>query len=146
MRTVFRGAAARVNLIVGPMVALIGIAAGLAAIILSVALGTAWFLLLFLPALMGTGAGAFLFWAARRARMEIDAEGFRWSAFAGSEQSVRWEQLHRLLPPPPGRPRTVAIAQLGDGRQVAVEAVWRGPRRSPGSTAPLTMQRCRTLC
>ena len=124
MITTIRSATARVNLVVGPMVVLIGIAAGIAAIILSIVMGTAWFLMLLMPALLGIGGGLFILWTTRRARLEIDADGFTWCGFVGAEQTLRWEQVHQLLPPPPASRRTVTIAQLRDGSQVEVRALW----------------------
>ncbi len=127
MITTIRSATARVNLVVGPMVVLIGIAAGIAAIILSIVMETAWFLMLLMPALLGIGGGLFILWTTRRARLEIDADGFTWCGFIGAAQSLRWEEVHRLLPPPTGSPRTVVIAQLHDGRRVEVRTLWNSP-------------------
>lgn len=128
MHTTLRSAASRVNLVVGPMVLLIGLGAAVTAVILSIVMQTAWFLMLFIPAVLGIAGGLLILWLARRARLEIDAEGFRWCGFAGPERSVRWEELHQLLPPPAGRPRIVAVAQLRDGGQVEIEAVWQTTR------------------
>jgi hypothetical protein len=122
-----RAASSRVNLVVGPMVLLIGLAAVLAAIILSAALGTAWFLMLLIPAALAIGGGQFILRGARRSRLQIDADGFTWCGFVGAEQTLRWEQVHQLLPPPPASRRTVTIAQLRDGRQVEVQALWEPP-------------------
>lgn len=127
MQTTIRSAASRVNVVVGPMVLLIGIGAAVTAVILSIVMQTAWFLMLFLPALLAIGGGLFILWMARRARLEIDSVGFTWCGLLGSAHSVRWDELHQLLPPPPGRPRTVVIAQLRDGRQVEVQAIWEPP-------------------
>jgi hypothetical protein len=125
--TVLRSAASRVNHVVGPMVVLIGIAAAIAAVVLSLALGTAWFLLLLLPAALGIGGGLFVLLIARRARLQIDAEGFTWCGWLGAEQSLRWEQVRELLPPRPGDAQLVAVARLHDGREVPVRAVWNSP-------------------
>lgn len=119
-----RSAASRVNFVVGPLVVLIGLGAALTAVILPFVLGTAWFLMLLLPALLGIGAGLFILWMARRARLQIDARGFTWCGFVGAEHSLRWEELDRLLPPGESSSRVVAVAQLRDGRQLEVEALW----------------------
>lgn len=127
MQTVIRSAGARVNFVVGPMVVLIGVAALLAGVVLSVVMETAWFMMFLLPAAMGIGAGLFLLRGARRSRLQIDPEGFTWCGFVGAEQSLRWQEIHQLLPPPPTSRRVVAIAQLRDGRQVEVRALWESP-------------------
>ena len=79
-------AAARVNVVVGPMVMLIGLAAGSAAAVLAVVMEAPAFLALFIPAAMGIGAGLFLVWGARRARLEIRPDGFTWCGFLGAAQ------------------------------------------------------------
>lgn len=127
-----RSAGAQVNLVVGPMVILIGVAAVLAAIVLSLMLETAWFLMLLIPAALAIGGGLFILRGARRSRLHIDEHGFTWCGFVGAEQALRWEQVHQLLPPPPASRRTVTIAQLRDGRQVEVQALWESPT-SPAS-------------
>lgn len=127
MPLTIRAASSWINLVVGPMVLLIGLAGGLAAIILSAVLGTAWFLMLLIPAAMAIGGGLFILRGARRSRLQIDADGFTWCGVVGAEQTLRWEQVHRLLPPPPANRRTVTIAQLRDGRQIEVRALWESP-------------------
>ena len=127
MHAVIRSAGAQINLVVGPMVALIGVAALLTGVVLSIVLETAWFLMFLIPAAMGLGAGLLLLRGARRSRLQIDPEGFTWCGFAGAEQSLRWQEIHQLLPPPPASRRVVAIAQLRDGRQVEVRALWESP-------------------
>ena len=127
VQAVIRSAGAQVNLVVGPMVALIGVAALLAGVVLSIVLETAWFLMFLIPAAMGIGAGLLLLRGARRSRLQIDPEGVTWCGFAGAEQSLRWQEIHQLLPPPPASRRVVAIAQLRDGRQVEVRALWESP-------------------
>ncbi|WP_243733760.1 hypothetical protein [Brachybacterium sp. AG952] len=122
-----RSAGAQINLVVGPMVALIGVAALLAGVVLSIVLETAWFLMFLIPAAMGIGAGLLLLRGARRSRLQIDPEGVTWCGFVGAEQSLRWQEIHQLLLPPPASRRVVAIAQLRDGRQVEVRALWESP-------------------
>lgn len=132
MNLTIRSVAARVNYVVGPFVILIGIGAGITAIVLTWVLESAAFLMLFLPALLAIGAGAFILWAVQRSGLRIDAEGFSWCGALKPAQSLRWEQIHQLLPPPPASPRTVVVAQLRDGRQVEVRAIWESPT-SPAS-------------
>lgn len=132
MRYTVQSASSRVNVVVGPLVVLIGVAAGIAAIVLSLVLESAWFLVLSLPALMAIGAGTAIFWGARRAGLRIDEQGFTWCGFLGASQSLRWEQIHQLVPPAAGSPRTVLVAQLRDGRQFEVRALWQSPT-SPAS-------------
>lgn len=132
MSITIRSVAATVNYAVGPFVILIGIAAGIAAVVLTWVLESAGFLLLFFPSLLAVGAGAFILWAVHRSGLRIDEQGFSWCGAFKAAQSLRWEQVHQLLPPPPGSPRTVVIAQLRDGRQVEVRAVWESPT-SPSS-------------
>ncbi|HEX7350658.1 PH domain-containing protein [Brachybacterium sp.] len=124
MPTTIRSNDSRINFFVGPLVILIGIGGALTAVILSIAMQTAWFLMLFIPALLGVGGGLFILWIARRARLVIDDDGFRWCGFLGAEQSLRWEQVHQLLPPPANQKQTVLVAQLHDRRQVPVRALW----------------------
>lgn len=124
METTFRATGSRVNLVVGPLVMLFGVLAALTAVILSLAMQTAGFLLLLVPAAFGVGAGAFVLRGARRSRLRIDAEGFVWAGFVGAERAVRWQELDRLLPPGPGDPRLVATALLRDGTPVPVRALW----------------------
>ncbi|MGO1284887.1 MAG: hypothetical protein ACTHWF_00435 [Brachybacterium sp.] len=130
MSITIRSVAAKVNYAVGPFVILIGIAAGITAIILTWVLESAGFLMLFLPSLLAIGAGVFILWAVQSSGLRIDAQGFSWCGALKAPQSLRWEQVHQLLPPPPGSPRTVVIAQLRDGRQVEVRAVWESPTSS----------------
>ena len=89
MHAVIRSAGAQINLVVGPMVALIGVAALLTGVVLSIVLETAWFLMFLIPAAMGIGAGLLLLRGARRSRLQIDPEGFTWCGFVGAEQSLR---------------------------------------------------------
>ena len=124
VQAVIRSAGAQINLVVGPMVALIGVAALLTGVVLSIVLETAWFLMVLIPAALAIGGGLFILRGARRSRLHIDEGGFTWCGFVGAEQSLRWEQVHQLLPPPPASRRTVTIAQLRDGRQVEVRALW----------------------
>ena len=127
MSITIRSVAAKVNYAVGPFVILIGIAAGITAIILTWVLESAGFLMLFLPSLLAIGAGVFILWAVQRSGLRIDGQGFSWCGAFKAAQSLRWEQVHQLLPPPPGSPRTVVIAQLHEGRQVEVRAIWESP-------------------
>lgn len=127
MDTTFRSAGSRVNHVVGPMVMLIGVGAAVTAVVLTLVLGEAGFLALFIPALLALGGGAFVLWGARRARLRIDAQGFTWAGFVGAQQAVRWEQLQRIAPPSPGDPRLVALALLHDGTVVPVRALWEPP-------------------
>ena len=93
VHAVIRSAGAQINLVVGPMVALIGVAALLTGVVLSIVLETAWFLMFLIPAAMGIGAGLLLLRGARRSRLQIDPEGFTWCGFAGAEQSLRWQEI-----------------------------------------------------
>lgn len=127
METTFRAAASRVNLVVGPLVMLIGVLGAIAAVVLSLAMQTAWFLLLLVPAVVAVGAGALLLRGARRACLRIGPDGFTWAGFVGARQTVRWQSLDRLLPPAPGDPRLVATALLRDGTPVPVRALWEPP-------------------
>jgi len=124
MDTTFRSAGSRINQIVGPMVMLIGVAAAVAAVVLTFALGHAGFLGLLVPAVLALGGGALVLRGALRSRLRIDAQGFRWAGFFGPERSVPWERLQRIAPPASGDPRLVALAQLHDGTTVPVRAVW----------------------
>ncbi|MBM7499837.1 hypothetical protein JOD52_000677 [Brachybacterium muris] len=139
MNKTIRSASARINVVVGPLVALMGVAVAIAAVALSIVLESMWPLLLFIPALMGIGAGLFLLRAALRSGLRIDGDGFTWQGFTGPAHSLRWDQLHRLVPPPGRAPRTVAIAQLRDGSQVEVIALWESPT-SPMAVAGLSDQ------
>ena len=133
MQQTIRGTGSRVNtVIVGPMVMLIGVGAGITAIVLSIVLQAPGFLALFLPALLALGGGAFVLWGARRSRLRVDEHGATWSGFLGATRSLRWDQVHRLLPPPAGDPRCVAIVQLRDGSHREVHALWES-RTSPVS-------------
>lgn len=127
METTFRSAASRLNVVVGPMVMLMGVLAAIAALVLSLVLETFLFLGLLIPAALGLGGGAFVLWGARRARLRIDADGFVWAGFLGAQHSVRWQSLDRLLPPTPGDSRLVATALLRDGTSVPVRALWDPP-------------------
>lgn len=124
MHSTFRSAGSRINVVVGPMVMLIGILAVVAAVVLSLVMGTAGFLALLIPAALALGGGAFILWGARRSRLRIDADGFVWAGFVGAQRSVRWQSLERLMPPTPGDRRLVAIALLRDGTRVPVHALW----------------------
>lgn len=132
MQRTIRSAGSRVNLVIGPMVMLIGVGAAITAVVLAIALEAPAFLALFVPAVLALGGGAFILWGAHRSRLRIDGRGFSWCGFVGREQSVRWEQLHQLLPPPPDATRTAAIAQLRDGDRVEVRALWKSAT-SPAS-------------
>lgn len=124
--TVIRSVGTSLLFFVGPLVMLIGLGAGITAIVLMITLEP-MFVLLFMPALFALTAGALLIIGARRARLLIDADGFRWRGAIGAEQSVSWHELEQLLPPPPGTRRGVAIAQLRDGRRIDVRATWESP-------------------
>ena len=124
METVFRSSSSRVNVVVGPMVMGVGVLTAVAAVVLSLVVGTAGFLALLIPAVLALGGGAFVLWGALRSRLRIDAEGFVWAGFVGAERSVRWPMLERLVPPAPGDHRLVATALLRDGTQVPVRALW----------------------
>lgn len=132
MNITLRSTAATVNYVVAPFVILIGIAAGIAAIVLTWVLESAGFLMLLLPSLLAIGAGVLILRAVHRSGLRIDEQGFSWCGAFKAAQALRWEQVHQLLPPPPGSPRTVVIAQLRDGRQVEVRAIWESPT-SPSS-------------
>ncbi|WP_394215535.1 hypothetical protein [Brachybacterium vulturis] len=130
MSITIRGLAATVNYVVGPFVILVGAAAGIAATVLTWVLESAGFLMLFLPSLLAIGAGVFILWSVQRSGLRIDAHGFSWCGPIRPAQSLRWEQVHQLRPPPSGSPRTVVIAQLHDGRRVEVRAIWDSPTSS----------------
>ena len=137
METVFRASSSRVNVVVGPMVMGVGVLTAVAAVVLSLVVGTAGFLALLIPAVLALGGGAFVLWGALRSRLRIDAEGFVWAGFVGAERSVRWPMLERLVPPAPGDHRLVATALLRDGTQVPC-ALWQPvtfprPQRRTGS-------------
>lgn len=127
MSLTLRSVAVTVNYVVGPFVILIGIAAGIAAIVLSWLLDSAGYLMLFLPSLLAIGAGVVILRAVQRSGLRIDDQGFSWCGALSAAHSLRWEQVHQLLPPPAGSSRTVVIAQLHDGRQVEVRALWESP-------------------
>lgn len=76
MDVIFRTAGSRITHVVGPFVMVIGVLAGIAAIVLSVVMETAGFLALFIPAALALGGGAFILRGARRSRMHIDSTGF----------------------------------------------------------------------
>lgn len=132
MRRTIRGNGARVNVIVGPMVMVIGVVTALSAVVLSVALGSAWFLCMLIPAALALGGGLLILWTSRRSRLTIDDHGFTWCGAFGAPSSLAWEQVHQLLPPPAGDPRLVLIVQLRDGTRVPVRAMW-APPTSPSS-------------
>lgn len=111
-------------MVVGPMVMLIGLAAAITAVVLSLTLSTAWFLALLLPAVLALAAGGFIIWISRRSRLEIRPDGVTWCGPLGAESSLAWTQVQQILPAPPGSPRTAAIAQLTDGSRVPIEARW----------------------
>ena len=121
------------NLVVGPAVMIIGIGALVTAIVLSVVLETAGFLALLIPAALALGGGAFILRGARRSRLEITADGFVWGGFIGAEHTLRWDQVHRILPAPPGASRVAALAPLRDGSTTEVRALWVPP------TSPLSL-------
>lgn len=127
MDVIFRTADSRITHVVGPFVMVIGVLAGIAAIVLSVVMETAGFLALFIPAALALGGGAFILRGARRSRMHIDSTGFTWAGFLGQQQSVRWDALHRIAPPTSGDRRLVALALLRDGTTVPVRALWEPP-------------------
>lgn len=137
---VFRSGAGAVNLIVGPLVMLIGLGAAVTAIVLSVVIETPGFLALLIPAALALGGGAFILRGARRSRLEIGPDGITWAGFVGAEQSLRWEQVYRILPPPPAASRVAALAQLRDGSTVEVRALWQSPT-SPAALLGATSHR-----
>lgn len=139
MQKTLRSASARINVVVGPFVALMGVAAAITGVVLSLVMESLWPLVLFVPALIGIGAGLFLLRAALRSGLRIDGDGFTWQGFTGPAHSLRWDQLHRLVPPPGRAPRTVAVAQLRDGSQVEVIALWESPT-SPMAVAGFSDQ------
>lgn len=118
----------RVNVVAGPLVALIGLAAAVVAVILALTTHATAFLALFIPAVLAMAAGSYIFWGARRSRLAVDGAGFTWAGFFGREHSVRWEQLHHFAPPPPGDRRGVLTAVLRDGAPVPVRSVWVPPQ------------------
>src|SRR5699024_2958895 len=124
METVFRASSSRVNVVVGPMVMGVGVLTAVAAVVLSLVVGTAGFLALLIPAVLALGGGAFVLWGALRSRLRIAAEGFVWAGFVGAERPARWPRLERLVPPAPGAHRLVATALLRDGARVPVRALW----------------------
>lgn len=124
MESTFRSSASRINVVVGPMVMLVGVLAAIAAVVLSLVMETAGFLALLIPAALALGGGAFVLWGARRSRLRIDADGFTWAGFVGAQRAVRWQVLERLVPPAPGDRRLVATALLRDGSRVPVRALW----------------------
>lgn len=139
MHKTIRSAASRINVVVGPLAALMGVAAAITAVVLSIVLESMWFLVLFLPALMGIGAGLFILRGSLRSALRIDEDGFTWQGFTGPAHSLRWDQLHQLVPPPGRAPRTGAIAQLRDGSQVEVIALRKSPT-TPIAVAGLSDQ------
>lgn len=125
MPQIHRSAGAQVNrLVVGPMVMLIGVGAAITGVVLAVVLEVPLFLLFVALGAAVVTAGFLVQRMGRRARLEFTADGFTWCGFLGSERSLRWEQVHRILPPPPGAPRVAALAQLRDGSVQEVRAVW----------------------
>ena len=66
METVFRASSSRVNVVVGPMVMGVGVLTAVAAVVLSLVMGTAGFLALLIPAVLALGGGAFVLWGALR--------------------------------------------------------------------------------
>lgn len=151
METTFRSSVMRINVVVGPMVMVIGVLAAIAAVVLSVVVGTAGFLALLIPAALALGGGAFILWGTRRSRLRIDGEGFVWAGFVGAQHSVRWQLLERLVPPTAGERALVATALLRDGSQVPVRALWEpatlpvalrgGPEHSEVLSALITAHR-----
>lgn len=127
MNHVIRSASARGNDVVGPLVMVMGVLAMVTAIVLVIALDSAWFLGLFLPALMGIGAGLFITRMAKRARLEITPAGFTWAGPSGPERSLRWEQVYRIVHPGQADRRIAAVAQLHDGSLVPIRAEWNSP-------------------
>ena len=118
----------RVSLVVGWMLIGVGVAALVAVVILgfvvepwlfSIPLSTG-------PAVRRWGINL---WMGRRARLEIDPDGFLWCGFLGSPRSLGWRDVRRqiLLPPPGARRRLAAIALLYDGRYVDIDALWQSP-------------------
>lgn len=130
--TTIRSSASTVNFVVGPMVVLIGITAAVAAVVLTFVMQTAWMLMLLLPGILGMGAGLFILWMARRARLEITGEGFTWCGFLGKPHSMQWAQLQQIMPPRTPGARAVALLVLRDGKQVDMEALWES-QTSPGT-------------
>lgn len=124
MGQVIRSSGSKVNFVVGPMVMIIGVGAAVTAIVLSIALDTPAFLALFIPAALALGGGLFVLWGARRCRLEITADGFIWCGFVGTEHTLQWSQVYRILPAPPGASRVAALAQLQDGTTTEVRALW----------------------
>lgn len=128
MAQTFRSPGAEINrLLVGPLVMLLGVAAGVSGVVLAIVLGTAWFLLFLLVGAGALAAGLMLLVCGRRSRLEITAEGFTWCGFFGPARSLRWEQVHRIAPPPPAARRVAALAELRDGRVAEVRTVWESP-------------------
>ncbi len=124
MATVFRSPSSRINVVVGPMVMVVGVLAAIAAVVLSLVMETPGFLALLIPAVLALGGGAFVLWGALRSRLRLEKDGFVWAGFVGAQRSVRWQELARLEPPAPGDHRLVATALLRDGTRVPVRALW----------------------
>ena len=64
MDSTFRSAGSRVNVVVGPLVMLIGVGAAITAVVLTLVLGEPGFLALLIPAALALGGGAFVLWGA----------------------------------------------------------------------------------
>lgn len=136
MERTFRSPAARLNMmVIVPMLCLIGMASAIAAVVLAIALGTPWMLMLLLPAGLALVGGLLLVLMVRKARLEISADGFAWGGFTlmGHEESLRWADVHEIQAPPPGSPsRLAAVAVLRDGSRRDIRGVWISPT-SPAS-------------
>lgn len=129
MHETYRDRAARLNTVVtGPMVVVIGVATAIAAIVLSIVLETAWFLVLFIPALLALGGGGFIIWFSRRSRLEVTPAELVWCGALGAERRLAWERIDRITPAPAGAPpRLAALAQLTDGSVEEIRALWTSP-------------------
>lgn len=127
MEQIIRGGGSRTTMVIGPLVMVIGAAAGVAGIVLALALDSAGFLALLIPAALGLVGGALVLRGARRARLRADGAGIIWAGVLGPESSLRWEEIHRVDPPPPGDARTAAVVTLRDGAVVPIRAVWEAP-------------------
>lgn len=106
---------------------LMGVGGLITGIVLCFVMNTVAFMFFVFPAALGFAGGALVLWGARRSRLQIDASGFTWAGFFGTERSVRWDQLQQIVPPTPGYPRLIAFALLRDGSWVPVEALWEPP-------------------
>ena len=117
----------RVSVVVGWMLVVMAFLALVTFIVLAIVIDAMFLIFLFAPVLLLLGAGE-SFWLGSGARLEITPDSFIWCSFVGRARSIAWQDLDRVLVPPPGsRPRLVAAARLKDGSIVEIDAVWSSP-------------------